>query len=151
MRLRVLIAIYMCSAILLVLYSLMWLASRMLSGVETALAPICNAPIISAIVPFCGYFDVIKAVNAPMADYTQLMTLQSRLENVVELAGDYSLSQKVRSTEVAMRDLTAQLKVSDLASKDALAKKMEDFTAEAKDATRGLQRLSSRVGGSLDT
>lgn len=135
----------------LVLYALVLLATRMVSTVEIALSPICRSPIISSIIPICGYLDIPKTPTAPMADYSQLVNLQSRLENVVELAGDYSLSQRVRSAEVAMRDLTTQLRVSDLASKDALVAKMEAFTAEAKDATRGLQRLSSRVGGSLDT
>ncbi|KAF8308187.1 hypothetical protein DL93DRAFT_2159145 [Clavulina sp. PMI_390] len=89
--------------------------------------------------------------DAPLADYSELLALQSRLENVVEMQGDYSLTHSIRKTDVVMRDLTAQLRVSELASKDALVRKMESFTADAQDATRGLQRLSSRVGGSLDT
>ncbi|KAF8308188.1 hypothetical protein DL93DRAFT_2159146 [Clavulina sp. PMI_390] len=138
-------------AFILIIYCLLWLTSRFLVHVESALAPICTTPIISGLLPFCAHLDAFKNVNAPLADYSQLLALQSRLESVVEMQGDLSLTQRVRKTEVAMRDLTAHLRVSELASKDALVRKLESFTADAHDATRGLQRFSSRVGGSLDT
>lgn len=137
------------STILLVIYALFWLSSQLIPKIESLiLAPICSTFIISGFIPFCQQSRVV-----PQADYSQLIELQSRLSDVIELtlAGDAGLAFSVRKSEVALRDLTIQVRVSDLASKDALVGRLENFVAEANDATRGLSRLAARVGGSLDT
>lgn len=51
---------------------------------------------------------------------------------------------------MAIRDLTTLVKVSDLVAKDALVGGLETFVADARDASRGLQRLGSKVGGAVD-
>lgn len=129
---------------MLIVYALVLLATQMALTVEIALSPICHTSIIFRNIPICGYFDA----SAP--DYSQLMTLQSSLMSAVEHAGDHSLFQEVRSAEMEIRDLTTQLRVSDLDTRDVFVTRMEAFTAQAKDAARGLQHLSSRVVRSLD-
>ena len=68
----------------------------------------------------------------------------------MDLAGDSTLSWAVRSSEVAMRDLTMEVRLSDLASKNELVETLQSFTNEAKHTARLLQRLGSRVGGTVD-
>jgi len=105
-------------------------------------------------IPLCQHINrnsnTHDAPASPVARYAELVELQSRLENVMDLAGDSSLSWAVRSSDVAMRDLTAQCRVSNLEMKDALVEKLEYYSVQAKDTSRLLQRLSSRVWGAVD-
>lgn len=87
------------------------------------------------------------------ARYSQLADLQLRLSNVIELTqpGDTSLSQSISRSTIALRDLTTQVRVSGLKSKDVLVERLETFLEQGNVATRGLARLTARVGGSIDT
>ncbi|KAF8308189.1 hypothetical protein DL93DRAFT_1945353 [Clavulina sp. PMI_390] len=118
--------------------------------VESALSPICATPILPNILPFCAHYQGIKLAEAPLADFQQLIAIQSGLQTVVEKQGDLSLSHTIRKSEVAVRDLTARIRFSQLDSKDALVGQLESFSAGAQDAAEGLESLASRVGGSLD-
>ena len=128
---------------------LIWLSLQILST-ERLLSPLCSNFIAMTFVPICQRINSnVKA--PPVNHYTELVELQSRLENVMDLAGDNTLSWAVRSSEVAMRDLTMEVRLSDFVSKDTLVEKLHSFTTEARDTARFLQRLSSRVGGAVDT
>lgn len=79
-----------------------------------------------------------------------------------------NLALDLKNSEMAVRDLNTlvsatprsyfnaslnsqQVKLSDLVSKDLLAKSLEDFVGSARDATRHLTRLESGVGGAVDS
>jgi hypothetical protein len=147
-------AAFAFSVFILSVLVLIWLSHKLLSSTEKLLLPLCNNFIAITFVPFCqrvGGNANTHPPPPPPAHYTELVELQSRLENVMDLAGDGTLSWAVRSSEVAMRDLTMEVRLSDLVSKDTFVDKLLSFTHEAKDTARLLQRLSSRVGGAVDT
>lgn len=141
------------SAFILSVLVLMWLSLSLISSTEKLFLPVCNNFIAMTFIPFCHHIGGNANTHSPppAAHYAELVELQSRLENVVKLAGDGTLSWAVRSSEVAMRDLTMEVRLSDLVSKDTFVDKLVSFSYEAKDTARLLQRLSSRVGGAVDT
>jgi hypothetical protein len=104
-------------------------------------------PIISSSLPFC--------TNPPdrpsLPDYPSLVDLQTHLEPILEITSTgTSLALDVKNSEMAIRDLTTLVKLSDLVCKDELEEKLTEFVGEARDAGRSLQRLGSRVGGAVD-
>lgn len=88
----------------------------------------------------------------PHPDYPQLIDLQQKFVQVIEstLVEDTSLAFRVQKSQLAVRDLAAQVRARDLTPKDALVGNLERFVAEAVDATDGLFILGARVGGAID-
>ena len=61
------------------------------------------------------------------------------------------LALDLRHAELALRDLIVDVESSDLTIKGQLADCIRQFVAEARTAGRGLQRITSKVHGLLDT
>ncbi|KIM20438.1 hypothetical protein M408DRAFT_333980 [Serendipita vermifera MAFF 305830] len=57
----------------------------------------------------------------------------------------------MKKSEIAIRDLNGVVRVSNLPSRDQLARAIDDFGASAKEATRYLSRLGSGVGDAVDS
>lgn len=85
-----------------------------------------------------------------MANYTQLLMVQSHLKDVTEAAGGHSLYHNVLQAEVAITGLVAQVWKSDLGDKEDLVAYLKVFTTETLDAGWGLQHLGSRIGIAID-
>lgn len=79
-----------------------------------------------------------------------------------------NLAMDLKNSEMAVRDLNTmvgsipvptlritlthrQVKLSDLVSKDLLARSLDDFVGSAREASRHLSRLESGVGGAVDS
>ena len=51
---------------------------------------------------------------------------------------------------MATSDLATMVRVSDLNSREVLADSLSEFVKDPRKVSRGLTRLSSRVGGAVD-
>jgi len=67
-----------------------------------------------------------------------------------ESIGGSALAMEVKKAEMATRDLGSRVRVSDLRTKDLLARTLDDFVRDAKKTGRGLQSLTSKIYGSVD-
>jgi len=61
-----------------------------------------------------------------------------------------ALSLQVKHAEMATTDLVTLVRINDLKAKNTLATSLLDFVDDAKKTGKGLQRLSSNVGGAVD-
>jgi hypothetical protein len=68
-----------------------------------------------------------------------------------EASGGSALSLEVKKAEMATSDLVTLVHLSSLVSKEHLARMLLDFVEDAKKTGRRLQKLHSKVGGSVDT
>lgn len=64
--------------------------------------------------------------------------------------GGSGLSLEIKKAEMATIDLGTLVRVSDLKSRDLIAESLGEFVEDAKNTGRGLQKLSSKVGGAVD-
>ncbi|EJU02484.1 hypothetical protein DACRYDRAFT_79306 [Dacryopinax primogenitus] len=85
-------------------------------------------------------------------DFPNLINIQTRFENIMdETASSTTVALDLKRSEMAIRDLTNLVKVSDLVAKDRLSVLLDSFIGSAKTTGRELQRLGSRVGGTVDS
>ena len=143
-------------------------SSFIVSVLITGLSPICAMPLVGTMIPLCSRLPKsTKPIQEPR--YSDLVTLQTRFESVMESAGlGTNLALDLKNSEMAVRDLNTlvstffysfqdlhlnsqQVKLSDLVAKDLLASSLEDFVSSARDASRLLSRLESGVGGAVDS
>ena len=115
-----------------------------------AISPVCYLPLISS-------SDLCKtwrnAIPPQWADYPKMVDLQS-LKTFEQLLGESigrsALSLEVKKAEITISDLISIVRVSNLKAKDSLANSLTDFVLDAKNAGRGLQKLSSKIGGTVN-
>ncbi|KAJ6264556.1 hypothetical protein Dda_0703 [Drechslerella dactyloides] len=131
---------------------------------EAKLKALCNLPGMHGItenLPFCtmggsgtgrrGPFNYGKGDQAP-PDYKRLMELQFSFEKILEdSVGGSRLAYDMKTSEMAVRDLTTLVRVSGLACRDQLSIHLEQFGDTARVASRSLSRFSSRVMGTIDS
>jgi hypothetical protein len=129
----------------------------MSGAIKTALAPICHVPVISLLCPFTGPSKPSPPSNperTPVwADFPGLVNVESKslgalLDETVEGPG---LALEIKKAEMATSDLATRVRVSNLKSRQMLADSLSDFVNDARKASRGLTRFSSKVGGAVDT
>jgi len=119
--------------------------------IPAVLAPICQLPLVPRLIPICEDI-LLSSKSKPQPDFPNLMNLQSKFESIlVETAGTTTVALELKKSEMAIRDLTNLVRVSDLVSKDRLSILLDSFLGSAKTAGRELQRLGSRVGGTVDS
>ena len=75
-------------------------------------------------------------------------SLGALLDETVEGPG---LALEIKKAEMATSDLATRVRVSNLKSRQMLADSLSDFVKDARKASRGLTRFSSKVGGAVDT
>ncbi|KAI0752998.1 hypothetical protein C8Q80DRAFT_1096010 [Daedaleopsis nitida] len=114
---------------------------------------ICDYPIISSL-PFCAAPATTPTSILPVhADFPSLMEIQhhalDQLTARAEIGADLALN--IKHAELAVRDLIIMVQSSNLPIKDILAATLSDFIAEARQTARGLQVLSSKVQGTMDS
>jgi hypothetical protein len=86
------------------------------------------------------------------ADYPKMVALQSKTfqQLMDESIGGSALSLEVKKAEMAITDLVSYVRLSKLNAKDTLARSLSQFVLDAKKTGRGLQKLSSKIGGTVD-
>ena len=115
--------------------------------------PLCVLPGTSGLF-FCrkGFGHTDTPTQPQWADFPKLMEVQSSaFEQLLDsTVGSSELSLEVKKAEMATADLITLVKVSDLKSKELLSRTLEEFVNDAKRTGRDLQKLSSKVSGSVD-
>ena len=122
-----------------------------------AVSPVCHLPFISSSNLCTVWRNTLpgKGKKAPpprWADYPKMVDLQSKtFEQLMdESIGGSALSLEIKKAEMAITDLVAFVRLSKLKGKDTLASSLIEFVLDAKRTGRGLQKLSSKIGGTVD-
>ena len=87
------------------------------NSVYASLSPVCRIPGASLLnLPFCPVYQVDKSNGPPPpVEFEQLMTVQSKFEEVLEeSAGGVSLPMDMKRGEASIRDLRQLVKYSQL-------------------------------------
>jgi hypothetical protein len=135
------------------LYLLAFVMNKMQHTLKSIFFPICIVPGFSRS-RLC-YTPPLRPSDhrpAKWADYPHLVNVESKtFEQLMDgVVGGSALSLEVKQAEMATADLAALVRISDLKAKDTLASSLLVFVESAKKTGRGLQRLSSKVGGAVD-
>jgi hypothetical protein len=118
-----------------------------------AISPVCYLPFISRSDLCEAWRSTLPGKQAPRwADYPKMVDLQSKtFEQLMdESIGGSALSLEVKKAEMAITDLVSFVQLSKLKAKDTLANSLIEFVLDAKKTGRGLQKLSSKIGGTVD-
>jgi len=134
-----------------------WLLTVIIGGVsktlQKALLPACILPGMSNLA-MCGGKPTAKAngKRSQWADYPKLMDQQSKtFEQLMgDSVGGSALSLEIKHAEMATTDLITLVRISNLKARDTLASSLTSFVDDAKRTGRGLQKLTSKVGGAVD-
>lgn len=125
---------------------------RVSQTLRTAFAPLCNVPGISYTAICRSDYEHRDQPPPRWADYPKLVDVQSAtFEQLLdESVGGSGLALEIKKAEMATVDLSTMVRVSDLKSRDLIAESLTQFVEDAKKTGRGLQKLSSKVGGAVD-
>lgn len=141
-------------SILLFLWLLALIIGLISSTLRAAFAPLCYLPGLSSSAMCLPDPAYLRGGKHPpqWADYPKLVDVQSAtFEQLLdESVGGSGLSLEIKKAEMATSDLATLVRVSDLKSRDILAESLVKFVDDAKTTGRGLQKLSSKVGGAVD-
>lgn len=135
-------------AILFALWILAFVLTKVTATIRSVFTPLCWVPGFSS-----SSLCYVGDTKVPRwADYPKLVDVQSStFEQLLdESIGGSGLSLEVKKAEMATSDLVTLVKVSDLKSRDMMARTLQDFVSDAKLTGRGLQKLSSKIGGAVD-
>lgn len=135
----------------LFLWLLAFIILRVSQTLRTAFAPLCIIPGISSSA-MCRSSTRHDQRPPQWADYPKLVDVQSAtFEQLLdESVGGSGLALEIKKAEMATVDLSTLVRVSNLKSRDLIAESLTDFVEDAKKTGRGLQKLSSKVGGAVD-
>ncbi|KAG7089388.1 hypothetical protein E1B28_011077 [Marasmius oreades] len=133
----------------------LWLLAFVLGHVshqlKNAFRPLCIIPGISS-------SDLCKSntqdtFRGKWADYAKLTDDQATtFEELLDASvGGSALSLEVKKVEMASKDLLTLVRFSKLTSRDLIAESLDRFIDDARSTGRGLQRLSSKIGGAVDS
>lgn len=140
-------------SVLLGLFLLSLITVQVWTTVRGAFAPLCLIPGISR-ATICQRDSIAKSSQQVprWADYSTLVDVQSRTfgQLLEESLGGSTLSLEIKKAEMATTDLVTLVRVSKLKSKDMLAESLVEFVDDAKKTGRGLQKLTSKIGGAVD-
>lgn len=138
--------------IFLVLLSV--IIARVNQTLRAAFAPLCIIPgISSSAMCRSDVSSHAQSLSPKWADYPKLVDVQSAtLEQLLdESVGGSGLALEIKKAEMATADLSTMVRVSNLKSRDLIAESLTEFVEHAKKTGRGLQKLSSKVGGAVDS
>ncbi|TDL17407.1 hypothetical protein BD410DRAFT_901493 [Rickenella mellea] len=145
------------------IFLVLWLIAMILNSLsatfKAAFAPLCIIPGISRS-PLCQFsLQPLPSSDPPQespraqhADFPQMVNIQSQtFEQLLDdSVGSSGLALEIKKAQMATSDLVTLVKVSHLTSRDLLANALSEFVEDAKRTGRGLQKLSSKVGGAVD-
>ncbi|KAG6862464.1 hypothetical protein C0995_000010 [Termitomyces sp. Mi166 len=139
--------------LILFLWLLAFLLGRISHTLRVTFAPLCLLPGLYGS-RFCEAPPLVPGVTGPprWADYPKLVDAQSMtLEHLLDdSVGGSGLSLEIKKAEMATSDLVTLVRVSHLKARDTLGDLLSEFVDDAKKTGRGLQRLSSKIGGAVD-
>lgn len=142
------LAVYLFFGLMLLLRNLVT------TSLYSALSPICRVPGASLLnLPMCHSHPSsnYKAGQAPPVEFDQLMTVQSKFEEVLEAsAGGVSLPIDMKRGEASIRDLRQVVRYSQLHSKNELVLEFDGFVETARIASLDLTKFNSHVGRGVD-
>ncbi|MCJ1297289.1 hypothetical protein MMC08_000075 [Hypocenomyce scalaris] len=142
------IAIYLLFGLMLLLRNLLT------TSIYSALSPICRVPGASLLnLPMCHsqISSNYKGAEVPPVEFDQLMTVQSKFEEVLEAsARGVSLPLDMKRGEISIRDLRQVVRFSQLQSKNELVLEFDGFVEAARIASYDLQKFNSHVGRGVD-
>jgi hypothetical protein len=142
------IAIYVFAGLLTLVQNLLT------HSVYSALSPICRLPGSSFLhLPMCQTSTpkLRKEDPARAIEFDQLMTAQSRFEDVLEQsAAGVSLPLDMKRGETSIRDLRQIVRFSQLSSRNELVLEFDGFIETARIASYDLQKFNSHVGRGVD-
>jgi hypothetical protein len=142
------IAIYAFAGLLTLVQNLLT------NSVYSALSPICRLPGSSFLhLPMCQLSTpkLTREDTARAIEFDQLMTVQSRFEDVLEQsAAGVSLPLDMKRSETSIRDLRQVVRFSQLTSRNELVLEFDDFIETARVASYDLQKFNSHVGRGVD-
>ncbi|PIL26908.1 hypothetical protein GSI_10046 [Ganoderma sinense ZZ0214-1] len=127
------------------------------SNLHLVFPSLCDLPVVSHL-PHCGVTSLsfepsYGSALLDRADFPNLVKIQ----NIVldELAAGSSrgidLALNVKHAELAVKDLVAVVRASNLTMKTPLVEALVNFATDARTASRNLQRLSARINGAVDS
>jgi len=141
-------------AIYLFFGTMLLLRNLLTSSIYSALSPICRLPGSSLLnLPMCHSPVSVnyKGEQTPPVEFDQLMTVQSKFEEVLEeSAGGVSLPLDMKRGETSIRDLRQVVRFSQLHSKNELVLEFDGFIETARIASYDLQKFNSHVGRGVD-
>ncbi|KAH9934425.1 hypothetical protein B0H21DRAFT_813538 [Amylocystis lapponica] len=148
--LRAPLGLIICLYVLAVVsyYATMALCSTSGFSLICTVSAICQLPGFSLLCPPSG-----GAIPPQSADFPGIVDMQGAVfEQLLDnsVAGS-SLSLQIKKAQMAVSDLVTLVRVSDLSSKALIAESLEGFVGDAKRTSRGLQRLSAKIGGAVDS
>lgn len=137
------------------LFGLMVLLRNLLTtSIYSALSPICRVPGASLLnLPMCHspLSSNYERGQTPPVEFDQLMTVQSKFEEVLEAsAGGVSLPLDMKRGEASIRDLRQVVRYSQLHSKNELVLEFDGFVETARIASLDLTKFNSHVGRGVD-
>ncbi|KZT02957.1 uncharacterized protein LAESUDRAFT_660682 [Laetiporus sulphureus 93-53] len=138
--------------ILLFIWSLGILFTWMAQTFRMVFSPVCIIPGISSSALCQRIMPIID--NCPKwANFTQLAEIQgATFEQLLdESVIGSGLSFEIKKAEMATSDLVTLVHHSDLVSRELLAKSLGDFVDNVRKTGRGLHKLSSKIGGAVDS
>ena len=123
-----------------------------------AVSPVCYMPFVSNSNLCKAWRNALPEMKtsgkkAPQwADFPKMVDLQSKTfqQLMDESIGGSALSLEVKKAEMVITDLVSFVQLSNLKAKDTLASSLLQFVLDAKKTGRGLQKLSSKIGGTVD-
>ena len=133
---------------------LIFTRNLLFTSVQSALTPLCRIPGISLLeLSLCGRSGSVsyKSGQAPAVEFDQLMTVQSRFEEILEQsAGSVSLPIDMKHTGASIRDLRTRIRHSNLKSKSVILFEIDGFIDTIRIATFDLQKFNAHVGSAVD-
>ena len=93
-----------------------------------------------------------SASTERLSEYSRVVVVEGgNFKQITDdLSAHLSLSSELRAIEMVMVDSMALMASSDLEAKDVIVAFLSNFSADARGASRRLQKLTSRVGGVVD-
>ncbi|KAF8867834.1 hypothetical protein BD779DRAFT_1685251 [Infundibulicybe gibba] len=136
-------------SILLGFYLFALLLNRAAPTLHRTFAPICRLPFASSLALCAPPPPVqVRWADFPALEKVQTASLDQLLENA---AGGPALALELKRAEMATGDLAVLVRASDMPAREALAGLLNEFVTDAREAGRGLHRLSAKIGGTVDT
>ncbi|KAF8896156.1 hypothetical protein BD779DRAFT_1639532 [Infundibulicybe gibba] len=136
-------------SILLGFYLFALLLNRAAPTLHRTFAPVCRLPFASSLT-LCAPPPPaqVRWADFPALEKVQTASLDQLLENA---AGGPALALELKRAEMATGDLAVLVRASDMPAREALAGLLNEFVTDAREAGRGLHRLSAKIGGTVDT